>query len=670
MTLAWSVSGATGLSIDHGVGAVAPVTVGTLSVNVTASATWTLTASDGSGVSAASASVTLVSPAAPPAITSFSATPSSVPSGGGSVLLAWTVSGATGLTIDNGVGAVASLTAGNVLVNVTSPVTFTLTASNGNGASTASVAVTQRPPDGGPSVAENLACEQQLGMQWLSAPPAVGMGSQNSEAAYESVLGGLMASYGVPGGAIAVTHNGQLVFTRAIGFADVLASQPAHPGHLFRIASLTKQLTATAILQLVEKGTLSLDAPAFSYLPNLLPLPGTTVNPQLASITIRNLLNHTGGWNRDSEAVGDPMFDSIAIAAALGEPGPASADDTIRYMLDKPLTYTPGTTYCYSNFGYAVLGAIIEQVTGSAYQSYLQQNVLAPQAISDTVIGGSLESDTLPEEVTYYDYPGAPLATSVFPNVPSPVPWPYGGFNMQALKAHGGWVASAVDMLRFASGVDTYVGPPTLISPSSLSEMLANPGVAQCNPDGSTSPTSTASWYGFGFEVNQYGNYWHTGSLPGTATEDVIANNTFNFAAFFNTRPENANQFATDLDNDLWTAFNAVQSWSNENYFDQYASFTGWLMPAAYAAQAAIATRAGEYSARAEGRLNDGGVEYRATFVPLHPGSQANSEIGVDCVTYQALAAQARQTGLGLVSLQTFTDADGLTRYQATWKSR
>jgi CubicO group peptidase (beta-lactamase class C family) len=522
--------------------------------------------------------------------------------------------------------------------------------------------------DAGATYAQDYACQQQLLTQWATTPPVVGMGSQNANSSYDTVFRGLMSSYGVPGGAVSVSYQGHLIFTRAYGYSDTASNQPAHPGQLFRLASVSKQFTATAILQLVQAGTLSLDASAFSYLPNLQPLPGTTMNPALTSITIRNLLNHTGGWNRDSEAVGDPMFDSIAIANALGEPGPASADDTIRYMLDKPITYTPGTTYCYSNFGYAVLGAIIEQVTGTNYPAWMQQKVMGPQSIEDMIIGNSLMSGV--EEVTYYDYPGASLAPDVFPpNVGSPVPWPYGGFNMQALEAHGGWIASVVDMLRFTRGVDTYVGPPTLITQASLNEMLANPVVLNCNTDGSTSPTSSTDWYGFGFEVNQYGNYWHTGSLPGTATEDVIANNDYDFAAFFNTRPSNANGFASDLDNDLWTAFNGVSTWSADDYFDQYGSFTSWLAASAYATQATTAQSSGQYAARAEGQLSNGVPQYRAVFVPLHAGTQAYSYVGLDCVSYEALASQYQQAGLGLISLQTYVDATGLTRYQATWKS-
>jgi hypothetical protein len=149
----------------------------------------------------------------------------------------------------------------------------------------------------------------------------------------------------------------------------------------------------------------------------------------------------------------------------------------------------------------------------------------------------------------------------------------------------------------------------------------------------------------------------------------VIGCNQYGFAAFFNTRPSNANGFASDLDNDLWTAFNGVTGWSTENYFDQYGTFSAWSPANTYAGQVLAAQTAGQYAARPEGELSGSADQYRAVFAPLHAGSQAYSYVGLDCVSYQALAAQYQQQGLGLISLQTFVDASGLLRYQATWKT-
>jgi CubicO group peptidase (beta-lactamase class C family) len=516
------------------------------------------------------------------------------------------------------------------------------------------------------TASEDAACDQKLRSDWAAHPPAVGFGSAASLQSYDQVIGGLLASYGVPGGAVAVTYEGRLVLARAYGFADTVSHQPAHPANLFRVASLSKQLTAIAVLKLVEAGTLALDTPAFSLLPNLAPLPGKTKNAALDSITVRNLLNHTGGWNRNHEAVGDPMFASLAIANALGEAGPARADDTIRYMMDKPLSYAPGSTYCYSNLGYAILGSIIEAVTGKDYEAFVKDNVLAPAGVSDMLVGGDLQGDAREEEMTYYDYPGAPLTTSIFPGAPSPAPWPYGGFSMQAMKAHGGWIASPIDFLRVARGVDIYAPEAPLLSSASLAAMLTNPNLASCNDDGTTTPASSAYWYGFGYQVNQYGNYWHTGSLPGTATENVIARNKYNFAAFFNTRPAGGDFFG-ELDNDLWAAFDRATEFSDQDYFDQYATYSSWLSPAAFANRVRTQSEANRYPSRAEGRLQGAELQFRAVFAPVHPGVMTDNRSGLDCTAYVALAEQNASAGLGLASLQTFVDEDGLTRYQATW---
>ena len=239
---------------------------------------------------------------------------------------------------------------------------------------------------------------------------------------------------------------------------------------------------------------------------------------------------------------------------------------------------------------------------------------------------------------------------------------------MAALMAHGGWIASPIDLLRFAVSVDKYVGTPSLLTAQSLSAMLANPKVPSCNADGSTSAASAASWYGFGFQVNQYGNYWHTGSLPGTATEDVVANNGFNFAAFFNTRPANSNQFASDLDSALWTAFKGVSAWTSEDFFDEFGTCSAWMTADQYAVALAAAVAAGQFPARVEGKMVGSTAQFCGQFMPLHAGSTFQSGLHLDCVTYQAQAAQAQQAGRSLISLQTFTDPGGLTRFQATWQ--
>lgn len=515
------------------------------------------------------------------------------------------------------------------------------------------------------SAADVAACESALAMQWQTQPPVVGLSSTSAIQSYAKVLGTLMANFSVPGGAVAVTRNGQLVLALGLGMADREEQQPAQPDSLFRLASLSKQLTSVAILKLVEAGKLGLDDKALPYLADLTPLPGRTVNPQLAQITIRNLLQHTGGWNRDKTF--DPMFYSATIAAALGEPGPATCSDVIRYMLDQPLTYTPGTTYCYSNFGYCMLGRIIERVTSQKYEAQVQSSVLFPVGAARMRIGATLLTGRADGEVRYYDFPGAGLASSVFPGMTGQVPWPYGGWYLEAMDSHGGWLASPVDMLRYQLAIDGQPTPPDVIASGSRTQLLANPGVPSCTASGGTTPTDPSSWYGLGFSVNDSGNYWHTGSLDGTSTEDVIASNGFAWSAFFNTRPQNSDTFGSRLDQRLWDALGGAKDWSATDLFAQYGSLSAWMSEAAYRGLLDSATASGQYPAQLQGRQAGSGVELRVHFAPVPGAAKVQSAYGLDCIDYRARDAELAAQGYHAASLQSFRDGQGQRRYQLTW---
>src|SRR5258708_17651660 len=134
-------------------------------------------------------------------------------------------------------------------------------------------------------------------------------------ASYDQLAASLMARYQIPGGAIAVVRDGKLVFARGYGYANKATGELVQPDSAFRVASLTKPITSSAILLLVQRGKLSLDQRVFDIL-HVSPLSGATTDPRLATITIRELLQHAGGWNRDTTF--DPMFKTVVIAGAAG----------------------------------------------------------------------------------------------------------------------------------------------------------------------------------------------------------------------------------------------------------------------------------------------------------------------------------------------------------------
>jgi CubicO group peptidase (beta-lactamase class C family) len=390
-----------------------------------------------------------------------------------------------------------------------------------------------------------------------------GMGS------YDQLLPDLMRKYAIPGGAVAVVRDGKLIYARGFGYADVENRTPVQPDALFRIASVSKPITSVAIMKLVEEGRLQLDEPVAPLIEHLTPAPGATVDPRWEQITIRQLLNHTGGWDRNKPNGGfDPMFRPATAAAALDAPAPASAETVIRYMKGLPLDFDPGTKYVYSNFGYAILGRVIERSSGLPYEEYVRARVLQPVGASRTRQGRTRRSDALPDEVKYYmpGEPGlgltAPLVPSVFPGEGT-APITYGGYYLEAMDSHGGWVSSTVDLLRFMTGVDGRANRPDILSADLVAEMTSN-GPALC-PGG-------ACYYAGGWVVRptQGDATWsHGGSLPGTTSTLVRSYHNFSWVALFNARPPAGNLDA-ELDAALWSALAQVTSFPTHDLLSTF----------------------------------------------------------------------------------------------------
>jgi len=368
----------------------------------------------------------------------------------------------------------------------------------------------------------------------------------------------------VPGGALAVVKDGRLVYAKGYGYADREAEIPATPETLFRIASISKPVTGVAVMKLVEQGKLGLEDKAFEYI-DLDPVLefGNKPDARLGSVTIRQLLQHTGGWDRNASF--DPMFRSDRIAEMVGVKRPADAEAVIRYMLGKTLDFDPGQKYAYSNFGYCVLGRIIEKVTGQSYAAFVKEGVLKPIGIKTMRIGRSLKSEKAENEANYY-MPEDGHARSVFPGDPTSVPWPYGGFHLEAMDAHGGWLASAVDLARFAAALDRRE-KSGLLNAASHRELYRPPSAPVSRIDGRLKPY----YYGLGWLVRPTrggkANYWHGGSLPGTNTLLVRRWDGLSWAVLFNQR--NRDKKAPDgaIDSALHRAANAVKEWPDVDLF-------------------------------------------------------------------------------------------------------
>jgi CubicO group peptidase (beta-lactamase class C family) len=379
---------------------------------------------------------------------------------------------------------------------------------------------------------------------------------------YDHLMRELLQKWRIPGASLAVVKNGRLVAARGYGYADQVAQQPVQPTSLFRIASLSKAITAAAILKLAETGKLSLDGYAFDILQDLKAPMGATADVRLSDITVRHLLQHTAGWDRDTSF--DPMFKPVTVAQAMNEPAPASAKTTVRYMMGQPLQFKPGTQYSYSNFGYNILGRIIEQLSGQTYEQYVQEQILRPAGIKEMRIGRTRLKQRAANEVKYYALANESPVKSVFPEVREPVEHPYGGFYLEAMDAHGGWIASAVDLARFIAAIDGWPTRPDILKPDSIRTITARPAPPL--------KQDTATYYGFGWQIRPIGdnaNWWHSGLLSGSQAFMVRTYHGYSWVVLFNSAPNEA-EFMAEVDQGLWKALNAVTQWPEWDLFDFY----------------------------------------------------------------------------------------------------
>jgi N-acyl-D-amino-acid deacylase len=401
-------------------------------------------------------------------------------------------------------------------------------------------------------------------------PPAAATGQPVPElAAVDAVMSDLMARWQLPGGQLALAKDGRLVLNRGYGLADVERGEPVQPTSLFRIASVSKAITAVAILTLVDAGTLALDDAVFPMLA-FAPPPHATVDPRLATITVQDLLVHSGGW--DSAQSYDPqgLPFSRTAAAMVGLDDPAEAATIVRFMLGEPLDFDPGTRQAYSNFGFNVLGRVIEHVSGQPYEAYVRDHVLTPAGITSMRLGRTRLADRAPGEVRYYAPPGQAPGWSVFWGE-GYAPYAYGGSTyLEALDAHGGWIASAADLIRFATAVDGQRGP-ALLTPETVQAMITTPRPLTGTPSTGIPGVTAEVTAGLGWDMipEAGGVAWsRVGALIGSTAAWVNRGPDGVAVAFtVNSLPPDYNAFLNEAITSLGQAVGAVGTWPEGDLF-------------------------------------------------------------------------------------------------------
>jgi CubicO group peptidase (beta-lactamase class C family) len=409
---------------------------------------------------------------------------------------------------------------------------------------------------------------------WASADeiPATGVHDPNL-APFDNLFTKFLKDNSIPGVGVAVTRNGKLVYARGFGHADVENRKPVEPNSLFRLASVSKPITAVGVLHLLDQGKLKLDDPVLKYVklqafihPNIKP------DARWDKITIHQCLRHTGGWDRDKKGGFDPIGIPWEIKKVMKLSQHPMPDDIVRYMMGLHLDFNTGAKMVYSNLGYLVLGRVIEEVTGEKYEPWIRKHILASIHATSIVLGKALPEHRPALEVKYYDAKKRKGACLYPPREGQKVPLPDGAENLEGFEAHGGWIASPVDLVRFAAAFD-YGRKSPLLSEDAIKEMWARPpGAAGYDPD----KKPKESYYGCGWEVVPIGktgkaNTFHSGLISGTSTLLVRRFDGLNWAVLFNTDANHKNEQPADLiDAPMHEAADAVKKWPDGDLFEKY----------------------------------------------------------------------------------------------------
>lgn len=382
-------------------------------------------------------------------------------------------------------------------------------------------------------------------------------GFESLDAAMESH----MIDNQIPRGALAVVDaQGRLVLARGYTW-DSTDTVDTTPTNRFRIASVSKTVTAAATMALVEDGLLSsIDEPVSDLLDDWHWCAWGCADCETSfctdgnwpSMTTRHLLTHHSGiinWSNGTS--GSAMAADRTIRDHLngleGHPIvtlPISIDDIHEFMRLQGVDSTPPATYTYSNYGYSLLGRIIEAASGQSYEDYVQQRILDPLCIERMQIGTSLGDAE--DEVDYHDSMYAMRRTVIEEDEDTWVRRCYGGANIPNYDANGGWIASAVDLAAFTTAFRDPDDSP-ILSSGSINDMW-------------TLPTyDTGTTYGLGWVVRSNWVY-HTGSIAGTRSSIQRNTDGSAYAVVFNRRVRDATGFSSS-DDDIRARING-SAWS------------------------------------------------------------------------------------------------------------
>jgi len=335
----------------------------------------------------------------------------------------------------------------------------------------------------------------------------------------DEAVDSFMQFWSLHGVSLSIMRNDSLVYAKGYGMAG--PREPMTPGTTLRMASVSKLLTAVAIMKLQEEGRVFLDTPVFGPFGVLNGYDPCIKDDNYFLITVEHLLRHQAGF---STRGGDPLF----------SPHTGTREDLVRRELAKPLDFLPGSDQKYSNLGYLLLSLIVEKVTGVPYERYMQEEILEPMGCHDFRIGGNYLKDRHPGETRYYMQPDA-VNCSSFDGKYASVEKCYGGNDIPLLSGAGAWTGSAPELSRLVAHIDGLSPVEDILSEYTVRQMTRYfdedtfcLGWVDCRPDGEWTRTGSFSGTSALIKVYPDGECWillsNTSSWRGSRfTKDVAA---------------------------------------------------------------------------------------------------------------------------------------------------
>ena len=368
-------------------------------------------------------------------------------------------------------------------------------------------------------------------------------------AGVEKTVNSFLRKWSIAGASIAIAKDGKLIYAHGFGYADTASKTEAQPYSQFRIASISKLVTAVGVMKLQEEGKLALTDSVFGSKGILNDtFYGEPKDKRVYKINVAELLSHEAGW---TQRYGDQMFMPLVVAEKMGVKPPVDTKTIVKFALEKRLQYIPGTGKAYSNLGYSILGLVIEKVSGMSYEDFCRKTILEPLCIYDMKIAGNLPSEKAPFEVTYYEPADVVLKPSIYGTGEMVTP-SYGGNDIRALGAAGAWVATAPDLMRLLLAVDGFKTRPDILTDQSIRFMTEN--------DNGFAPVG---WKGTVMD----GTWWRTGSFPGSAGMMKRQSDGLSWVVLFNSSAWNGPEIYSYISNMMNHAISKIDFWPDYDLF-------------------------------------------------------------------------------------------------------